>query len=224
MPALALLLSPGLVRRPRLAAGLFGFGLGVVLVAAQAPRAIHNRGDGESALLRVLAPGLRLDRALPSFVGASAEWDPLAAVDLDPRDAALHAIRAWDGAVASDVGRFAPEQLVIPLLDAPWRLAVEETRGTPRVVVPAGLYEVRLLGRLAPGTSGRAARVVITLDDRDVARAFLGSAEPLPAVVVELPAGERRLEVWATGLQDGATIEAIELRPRRVVPRSRRST
>jgi hypothetical protein len=33
-----------------------------------APRALHNRPDGESALLRVLAPALDLDASLPSFV------------------------------------------------------------------------------------------------------------------------------------------------------------
>jgi hypothetical protein len=40
----------------------------VVVLAADAPRALHNRADGESALLRFLAPPLDLDRWLPSFV------------------------------------------------------------------------------------------------------------------------------------------------------------
>lgn len=224
MPSLALLLAYGIDGRPRLAAGLFGLSLGVVLVAAHAPRALHNRADSESALFRVIAPALRLDRALPSFVGTRVEWDPLAAGAIDPRRAALRALREWDGAnVASASGRLAPEQLLIALLDAPWRIAVEETRSTPRVSLPSGQYELRVRGRVAPGLGGRAVRVVVTLDDRDIARVFLGSAEPRSAVAVDVPAGaERRLEVWATGLQDGGTLEAIELQPRRVVPRGRR--
>jgi len=225
MPSLALLLAYGIGARPRLAAGLFGLSLGVVLVAADTPRALHNRADSESALLRVIAPALRLDRALPSLVGARVEWDPLGAGAIDPRRAALCALREWDGAnVASAAGRIAPEQLLIPLLDAPWRLAVEETQSTPRLSLPAGLYELRVRGRVEPGLSGRAVRIVVTLDERDIARVFLGSFDPQPTVEVDVPPGaERRLEVWATALQDGGTIEAIELQPRRVVPRGRRS-
>jgi hypothetical protein len=68
LPALAILLAGGLERWPGVGAALGGFGLGVVAVAAQAPRALHNRGDSESALLRVLAPGVDLDGLLPSFV------------------------------------------------------------------------------------------------------------------------------------------------------------
>lgn len=68
VPALALLLAAALPRRPQLAAGLFGISLAVVLVASHSPRALHNRADGESGLLRVLAPALDLDPSLPSFV------------------------------------------------------------------------------------------------------------------------------------------------------------
>ncbi len=224
MPALALLLAPALARRPRLSAGLFGLGIGVILVASSAPRALHNRGDGESALLRVLAPALRLDRALPSFVGARIEWDPLTAGDLDPRGAALRALEDWDGAnVKSAAGRLAPESLVIPLLEGPpWRLAMEEIRGTPRVALPAGFYEVGVRGGFEPGATGAAVRVVITREERELARGLLGDAEPELVIGVDLATGARRFEVWATGLRDAATIAAIELRPRRVSPRSRR--
>jgi hypothetical protein len=68
LPALAVLVALAAERRPALAAALIGAGLGVVVLAAEAPRALHNRADGESALLRVMARGLDLDRFLPSFV------------------------------------------------------------------------------------------------------------------------------------------------------------
>jgi hypothetical protein len=68
LPALAVLLAPAFRARHRLAGALAGFGIAVVLLAAHAPRAIHNRPDGESGLLRYLAPGLDLDPLLPSFV------------------------------------------------------------------------------------------------------------------------------------------------------------
>jgi len=47
-----------------------GFGLGLLFLACLAPRALHNRGDGESGLLRLLAPVLDLDRFFPGFVNA----------------------------------------------------------------------------------------------------------------------------------------------------------
>jgi hypothetical protein len=68
LPALALCTAAAAAARPGLAAALVGAGLGIVAVACEAPRALHNRADGESALLRVLARPLDLDALLPSFV------------------------------------------------------------------------------------------------------------------------------------------------------------
>lgn len=45
-----------------------GFGSGLLLLACLAPRALHNRADGESGLLRLLAPVLEVDRFFPGFV------------------------------------------------------------------------------------------------------------------------------------------------------------
>jgi hypothetical protein len=68
LPALALWVAMAADRRPALAAALIGAGFGVLALAEEAPRALHNRADGESALLRVLSRSLDLDRLLPSFV------------------------------------------------------------------------------------------------------------------------------------------------------------
>jgi len=54
-------------RRPWLGA-FAGFGLGLLSLACLAPRALHNRADGESGLLRLLSPVLDLDRFFPGFV------------------------------------------------------------------------------------------------------------------------------------------------------------
>ncbi len=224
LPALALIAAPGLRRFPRLASGLFGFGAAVVAVAALEPRALHNRADGESALLRVAAPALRLDQALPSLVGEAIAWNPGAALGIDPRGAALVALREWDGTnVKSAAGALRPERLEIPLIEgAPWRLAKEETRGTGRVALPPGSYEVRVRGEVEPSLRGRLVSLVVTLDERDAARAFFGSDEPAPSIALDLPAGARRVEVWATGVRPGAALTSITVAPRRIVPRSQR--
>ena len=75
LPALAVGLALALRARPLLAAWLAGLGLAVVAIAADAPRALHNRPDGESGLLRVLAPALTASDALPSFIqGGATPW------------------------------------------------------------------------------------------------------------------------------------------------------
>jgi hypothetical protein len=57
--------------RRRLLGMASGFGVGLLSVSCLAPRALHNRGDTESGLLRLLAPDLDLDRIFPGFVNAS---------------------------------------------------------------------------------------------------------------------------------------------------------
>jgi len=51
-----------------------GFGAGLLFLACLAPRALHNRSDGESGLLRLLSPILDMDRFFPSFVGEASVW------------------------------------------------------------------------------------------------------------------------------------------------------
>jgi hypothetical protein len=49
-------------------AGMTGYGAGLILLACMAPRALHNRSDGQSGLLRLLTPVLDVDRLFPGFV------------------------------------------------------------------------------------------------------------------------------------------------------------
>jgi len=68
LPALALALPLALRGRRFVSAALWGIGAGIVALAADIPRALHNRADGQSALLRVLTPSLNLEDFLPSFI------------------------------------------------------------------------------------------------------------------------------------------------------------
>jgi hypothetical protein len=73
VPALLLLGATSFHRSPdrrALLGAAAGFGLGLLVLACLAPRALHNRPDGESGLLRLLAPTLDLDRFFPGFVTA----------------------------------------------------------------------------------------------------------------------------------------------------------
>jgi hypothetical protein len=67
LPPLVLALAAGMKARPDVSAVLAGIGLGVVGLAADAPRILHNRFDGESLLLRFLSPAVDLNALLPSF-------------------------------------------------------------------------------------------------------------------------------------------------------------
>jgi len=80
VPGLAVLLAPALRTWPGAGAALAGFGLGVVGLAAEAPRIVHNRTDGESLLLRFLAPAVDLNGVFPSFFdsGLAPVWLALA--------------------------------------------------------------------------------------------------------------------------------------------------
>jgi hypothetical protein len=99
LPALALALAPALRARRDAAAALGGLGLAIVALAADAPRALHNRSDGESALLRVLVPTLDLDGGLPSFVVGGREA-PLLALSL----LAVASLGLWRGGRGLMVG------------------------------------------------------------------------------------------------------------------------
>src|SRR5205814_9842721 len=65
--AIALCAAPALRARKDAAAVLGACSLALVGLAADAPRILHNRPDGESLLLRNLTPSVDLDAFLPSF-------------------------------------------------------------------------------------------------------------------------------------------------------------
>ena len=88
--------------RAVLGAGL-GYGSGLLLLACLAPRALHNRADGDSGLLRLLAPMLDVDRFVPGFVTETG---------------AILLTAAWAIVLLTTVlrARLAPGALLLPLL------------------------------------------------------------------------------------------------------------
>ena len=92
-----------------LLAALSGFGVGLLALACLAPRALHNRADGESGLLRLLAPTLDLDRFFagfvsgpPAFIAATGWLGAIAIVARRPRAGAL--ALALAGAISAATG------------------------------------------------------------------------------------------------------------------------
>jgi hypothetical protein len=222
LPALAVALALALPRRPSLSAACFGLSLGVVVTAALAPRALHNRADGDSALFRVLTPALDVDGLLPSFVAESF----VPALRLDPQRATLALIRGLDDSnVLGLEGPPSVATLAIPLdlPEAPWTLAPGEMRFSRRLDLPPGRYRVSVLGRvLEAQPKERVARVALTEDDETLADAYLQEGRPSPVFEVALPRGARRLAATAVGLQGSALVEGVRLTPLDVVPMSRR--
>jgi hypothetical protein len=113
--AAAVLLAPALLARPALSAALAGVGFGILSLAVEAPRIVHNRPDGESLLLRFLAPAADLNGVFPSFFDAGAAPFVLAA------GLVLAAAATWRwraaGAAAGAVGVLLLSALV---RDRPW--------------------------------------------------------------------------------------------------------
>lgn len=200
LPALALLLAPALARFPRTASGLLGAGLAVTLIAAAAPRAIHNRPDGESALLKVLSPLVSLDPLWPSFVPDAGPRE----VGVHERRSTLELIHALGRRrVVGVSGELAPEQLSLPLdlPGAPWTLAAGEARVSRKLDLPPGRYRFTARG------TGRL-RLELRSDAGRLGTLPLGSALEL-----SLPDGVDRLLLTAEGEGPGAVLEAARLEP-----------
>jgi hypothetical protein len=93
-----------------------GFGAGLLWLACLAPRALHNRSDGESGLLRLITPAFDLDRFFPGFVAGSGYDNALALLWLTVMGVALvrprHAM--WLSVAPFAVGSLIP---AAPALD-----------------------------------------------------------------------------------------------------------
>jgi hypothetical protein len=222
LPALALALAAALPRHRSGAGALYGLSLGVVAVAALAPRALHNRADGESALIRVLTPALDLDALLPSFVIGT----PPAAARLDARRATLALLEDWDA--ANVLGPPLPlASLAIPLAlpDAPWTLEPGEMRFSRKLDLPPGTYRLLVSGRALEAAPGdRVVRIDVASDDDVLASTYLQEGQPAPELELKLPQGARRLTLAAVGVQGRGLVATAHLTPLAVVPRHLRTS
>jgi hypothetical protein len=199
LPALALMAAPALARWRGVAAALAGAGLAVLALAADAPRALHNRGDGESGLLRFLAPGVDLDGSLPSFVLGGATPLLLTAT----LGAAL--------ALAWRFGRRGAAAGVVAYL-----LVATAVRETP--IVDARRAALRALGSWDETNTGGPAgpldpgRVPVDLDLR-AAPWRLAEGDRLTSRWLALPPGRYRVEVAgrAGGAADGIKTTRLDV-------------
>jgi hypothetical protein len=194
LPALALALAPALTARPALSGGLAGFGLAVVALAAEAPRALHNRADGESALLRHLSPAVDLDPSLPSFVGAGGDA-PVLALTL-----AVALVLLWArGPRGFALGAVAYGALSSGARDRPW---VDERQATLRVL---GVWDD---ARLQPPPALSTLSIPLDLPE---APWRLDASEIRNSRRLDLPPGLYRIEVRGRVVEALATAHVVRL-------------
>jgi hypothetical protein len=199
LPALALALAPALRARRDAAAALAGIGLAIVAIAADAPRALHNRADGESALLRVLAPALDLDPLLPSFVLGGPQA-PLLALSL----AAVAALALWRGARGLAVGALGYAALAAGLRTEP---LIERRLATLDVL--EAWDPARMAGPLGPPALGD---LQVPLDLRR-APWTLRALEMQTSRRIDVPPGLYRFELLgsARSAEPGARVARVDL-------------
>ena len=229
-------------------AALGGMGLAVLGLAADAPRMLRNRPDGESLLLRSLSPDIDLNAWLPSFVEGGTQAPLLCATLL----AAAAIAWQWRGRglvlgivayalVANGlrdrplIDRGAATQRLLWAADGardlrgleipfelprrPWTLGPGEARNSRRVLVPPGAYQVHV--RTRPREVASLVRIEVHAGELVLARAEItdGAAAVFPLL---LPAGGRGVGVSAAGIAGRAEIEGVALVPETLVPRDRR--
>ena len=197
-----------------------GFGVGLLVLACLAPRALHNRSDGESGLLRLLAPVLDLDRFFPGFVNASGPWftsKPL----LDPFSSSLRALESWGDQRRTFGGRdtegaFA---LDIPLGAPSWDLKTGVLLYSPRFSLPKGSWTLSVESRAEDAPEAlNIARIDLVGGDENappLAATVIRVGESVAVTNFELAQDERRLHVRGEGLQAKVTVWSVRLMPRR---------
>ena len=229
-------------------AALGGIGLILLGLAADAPRILRNRPDGESLLLRSLSPDIDLNAWLPSFVEGGPRAPILAASLLAAAAIGWHWGRR--GLVCGLLGyalvanglRDRPlidrgqatqrllwamdddrdlRGLAIPfeLPRRPWTLEPGEARNSRRLLLPPGAYQVLVRTRALEPPA--AVRVEVHAGDLVLAQAEIadGGTTVLPLL---LPAGGRGLGASAYGIAGRAEVDEVTLVPEALVPQGRR--
>ena len=249
LPVIGPLVLAAAVAAPRVRdvlAALGGMGVAVLGLAADAPRMLRNRPDGESLLLRSLSPDLDINAWLPSFIEGGWRAPVLAASLVAAAAIAWHWRRRGIivgllgyALVANgvrdrpmiDQGQATqrllsvwdggdPRGLAIPfeLPRGPWTLDPGEGRNTRRLLLPPGAYQVRV--RAHPLEMPALVRVEVHAGDLVLGRMELAGGDALLPLL--LPAGGRGLGASAYGVAGRAEIDEMTVLPQAVVARGRR--
>ena len=245
-----MLLAAGMVapRARDALAALGGIGLTVLGLAADAPRMLRNRPDGESLLLRSLSPDIDLNAWLPSFIEGGPQAPILAASLLAAAAIAWHwRVRGLvvgligyalvangvrdrpliDRAQATQRLLWAWDEardlrgLAIPfeLPRRPWSLEPGEARNSRRLLLPPGAYQVQI--RTRPSEPPAVVRVELHAGDLVLGQAEIanGGTSVLPLL---LPAGGRGLGISAWGVAGRVEVDEVTVVPEALVPRRMR--
>lgn len=218
---------PASPTRAMLGAGI-GYGAGLLLLACLAPRTLHNRADGDSGLLRLLAPALDVDRFLPGFVTAERVASRTATGPLiDPFLAPLRVLESWSNARRSFGGLDEPSafMLPVPLGDASWSLEPGSEIYSPRFSLPGGAWTLAVESRSRPADGAvNLARILVIGDDpgSPFAAAMVRAGEPVSKIDFVLDRDERRLRLRGAGVQSQATVVGVRLSPTHLAAQNRR--
>ena len=183
------------------------------------------------AILAALAWGfLRGPRGWAGGVVACAvlSWSLRDGPLVDPRQAPLHLLAAFDGDnVVGLSGPLQLEALSIPfeLPGAPWTIAPESERLSRRLDLPPGAYRLQVEGRVLDALrTAHVVRIDLTSAETLLLRTYLREGQPPPSALLALPSGARRVLLTATGIQGTALVESARLVPQDVVPRRSRTS
>jgi hypothetical protein len=194
--------------------GLTGFGAGALMVALLAPRALHNRPDGQNGLLRVLAPKNDFDCLLPSFLprGLVPDRESDCSPGLDAFRSTTRLLERWDDSRRA----FGPPQgdrrdsfiLDLPRGRDDWNVGPGEADTSPRFTLPRGSW--RLSAETAVFGSDEAlnaARLALIRDDEtSLVEAFAQRGQPWLSATFEVRDSDRRLRLRITGVQARTTL------------------
>jgi hypothetical protein len=200
-----------------LLAPLAGFGAGVLSLALEAPRTLHNRPDGESGLLRRIAPALNLDPWLPSLLPPARRTSPAELVD--PLGAGARLLAAWDDSRRTFGGDDRRDAFVLPVplggAASEWSLSAGTEAASPRFALPPGAWTIDFETEAAAEEGVlNVGDLRITNDDgASLARGVVRVGERTVRVTLEVGDRDRRLRIVARGLQSRFVVLRAWARP-----------
>ncbi len=150
--------------------------------------------------------------------GRDAPW-------VDPRGATLETLRLWDG------GNLVGQPLELPTLRLPvdlrepeWPLSEGTIYTSRRLDLPPGAYRVKVTADVVDAVpTAHVARITPAAGGHVLGRYYIQEGAPPLSFALAAPVGLQRLSFAGSGVQGRARVEAIEIVPQALVPRSQRA-